>query len=302
MLEFKPVSLSDRDIFTPYLNAPGELMSTRCFPVMYLWSGFFGTEYCVREGFLFGSSGIDEEGRINYMMPQGDGPIAPAIEILEADAKERGLNYSIYLAGPCRREEIERDFPGKFVTHVHRNGFDYIYDPVELMELKGKKFQAKRNFVNRFKKEQEGRWEYHNFDPALHGEAVMDFARAWRENHRDGNNEETEDYELTLVQCAVENYDYFGLLGGFLTVDGKMAAFTFASPGPDGMLDVMFEKADASIPGAYPMINQQFALANFSGFKFINREDDLGIEGLRKSKLSYNPIFLTEKFILERVW
>lgn len=277
-------------------------MSHRCFPVIYLWSDYFGAGYCVRDGFLFSSSGLNQ-GRFGYAMPMGEGSILPALKIIEEDALERGLPYSIYLAGRSRMEEVVKAFPKKFQVLSNRNSFDYIYDPTDFMALTGKKYQAKRNYINRFTSTYAGNWEYRPVDPDADAGRIMDFARFWLANHNDHvPASSSEQFELSLVERALEKYHELGLLGGLMTSGGKTIAFTFGSPGPDGMLDIMFEKADATIPGAYPMITHQFAINNFQNFAYINREEDMGIEGLRKSKMSYHPIMLTEKYTLIPEW
>ncbi len=102
--------------------------------------------------------------------------------------------------------------------------------------------------------------------------------------------------ETCALSIALKNRQALGIVGGILRLDGRPIAVTLGSESYKDTFTVHFEKADASVPGAYQMINQQFALNNFGKYTYIDREEDLGLEGLRKSKLSYYPEFITENY------
>lgn len=104
--------------------------------------------------------------------------------------------------------------------------------------------------------------------------------------------------ELCAVRNCFENFLALGLRGGLLRVDGRVVAYTMGLPLNSDTFIVHIEKAFSDVAGAYPMINREFAAHNCADFKYVNREDDVGDEGLRRAKLSYKPAILLEKFIV----
>ena len=162
--------------------------------------------------------------------------------------------------------------------------------------LAGKKLHSKRNFINRFKAEQEGNWRYEPIDARNIGDA-------WRMNVEwCAEMGCGEDPSLLEESCAVRNcfetFDALGLRGGLLRVGDRAVAFSMGRPLSSDTFIVHIEKAFASVAGAYPMINQQFAAHNCAEYRYVNREDDVGDEGLRKAKLSYRPAILLEKYLV----
>ena len=166
------------------------------------------------------------------------------------------------------------------------------------MTLRGKKLSGKRNHVNRFLSTERD-WAY---EP-LTKENLADARAMSYEWCRQAGC--TEDAELFDESCAVEqafrHYEALGLSGGLIRAGGKVIAFTMGEALNEDTFLVHIEKAFYDIQGAYQMINQQFAQAAFEGFRYVNREDDAGDEGLRKAKLSYEPAFLVEKSSAELV-
>ena len=102
--------------------------------------------------------------------------------------------------------------------------------------------------------------------------------------------------ELKIIRRVFENFDELDCKGAVLRIDGKVVAFAMGAQIRSDTFCVHFEKAFSSIRGAYPMINQQFVENELSEYKYIDREDDLGLENLRKAKLSYYPEFLPDKY------
>ena len=167
-----------------------------------------------------------------------------------------------------------------------RDNGDYVYDAKSLITLKGKKLHG-TNHINKFLKEYDGRWEYEELtENNIHD--FFDYQIGWSENDNQFFG------ELCASSTALRNFKYLGIKGGLIRLDGKIIAITLGSQPFDDMYIIHIEKADYDIPGSYQMINQQFAMRNCQNVKYIDREEDLGIEGLRKSKLSYYPEFITK--------
>jgi len=300
MLDFKNLELSDRDAVTPYLTADGAIMSDRTFASLYIWRKQYGVQICFKDDLLYFLSN-DIGDRRTYYMPlclNGNCDLPRAMEEIEQDAAAHDQPWQVVLVTEAGKNAIEAAYPDKYAFVADRDGFDYIYRAEDLRALKGKKFQAKRNYTNRFKNLYEDRWEYRAIDPAADRELLHAYTLAWGRARSGDGYQEDYAHELRAINEALDHYEALNMRGGMLLVDGKIVAYTLASVYADGIIDVLFEKADTAIDGAYPMINNQFAIHEFDGFELVNREEDMGIEGLRTAKLSYNPVQLTEKYIL----
>ena len=289
MLDFTDLRIEDREKLQPYLLADGSIQSDRCFSSLYIWSEHYKLKKCIKDGFLFLRAENGDE--LLYYMPLGEGSILPAVKQIEADAKFNQRPYSIVLITEDRKLEFD-ELEGYTVTE-DRAEFDYIYDSSKMIDLPGKKLHSKRNFINRFLNEYQGKWVYEDVCPQRHREDILAFMREWCENRED-NDDYT--YEYSAIIRALDNWKVLKMRGGLIKIDGKVIAFTMATNQGDNVMDILIEKADGNIIGAYQMINNAFASLHCREVKYINREEDLGIEGLRISKLSYKPAFLTKKY------
>lgn len=195
------------------------------------------------------------------------------------------------------KEKLEAFFPGEYVFYPSRNSFDYIYRVSDLAELSGKKYHSKRNHISFFKKTYNWSYEEMNKDNLRDCVAMNE---KWFQLNVEKDPEGI-DAERAVLNLCFENFEKFGFVGALLRIDGEPVAFTFGEKLNDNTFVTHFEKAFADIRGAYPMINNQFALNTLVGYEFVNREDDIGSEGLRKAKLSYYPEILLEKFTAVKV-
>lgn len=175
---------------------------------------------------------------------------------------------------------------------------DYLYDAEQLRTLSGKKFQKKRNLVNKFKKEYEGRWEYRSLC-CIDEMFLEQFMQKWVD-HRLAEGVESRDtllFEKEGVIDILRNCDKVTFRIGAVFIDGQIEAFTIGSYNErEKMVVVSIEKGNSGIPGIYQVINQEFLLNSFPEAELVNREDDMGIEGLRQAKESYNPIGYARKY------
>ena len=159
--------------------------------------------------------------------------------------------------------------------------------------MSGKKLHGKRNHINKFKANYEGRWVYESMTKD-NLEDCFQMALRWR--NENGCEEDPEKRgEICVTLNALRLFEELELKGGVLRVDGEVVAFTLGEPVCSDTFVVHIEKAYADIQGAYPMINQQFVEHECQNYQYVNREEDTGAEGLRKAKLSYRPVFLVEK-------
>ncbi|KAA6307012.1 hypothetical protein EZS27_041324, partial [termite gut metagenome] len=170
---------------------------------------------------------------------------------------------------------------------------DYIYLHEDLVALKGKKYQPKRNHINKFKKEYN--YEYVPITSDTISDCLL-LEVEWQKTNEQRQGEDASD-ENQAVVYALRHFEELGLTGGILYANGKAAAFTYGMPINQDTFGIHVEKADININGAYPMINHEFACRIPKQYMYLNREEDLGIEGLRKAKLSYYPEIVLDKYI-----
>jgi len=173
-----------------------------------------------------------------------------------------------------------------------RDNFDYVYAMEDLRDLKGKKFHAKRNHINRFL--ENNAYEYVELRPSMLSECLELYDR-WKED------KDWEDLmgERDSVIAAIENMDVLGLVGGGIRMEGKLVAYTLGEILPWARMGVTHIEKALDIPGLFPLINREFTVHAYGDVDFINREEDMGMEGLRKAKLSYNPVELLKKYRLD---
>ena len=193
----------------------------------------------------------------------------------------------------------------RFSWQEDRDGWDYLYDVNRLADLGGKKLHAKRNHIHRFD-EQFPDWLFEPITPANIPEC-LELERAWsarRQLDEPETGEETLSEETIAVIEALYQMESLALEGGLIRAGGRPVAFSLGSLTTPACFDVHFEKADGDIQGAYAVINREMARMvrdRHPQVKWLNREDDLGLEGLRKAKLSYYPDILLEKFTAREV-
>lgn len=195
------------------------------------------------------------------------------------------------------KELLENEFPGEYNFFPSRNSFDYIYRVSDLATLNGKKYHSKRNHISYFQKNYN--WSYEEINQSNIKECI-EMNEKWFILNVDKNPDGIE-AERNVLKLIFDNFNKFQFKGGLLRVDGEVVAFTFGEELNKTTFVTHFEKAYSSIRGAYPMINMLFAKNTLTKYEFVNREDDVGSEGLRKAKLSYYPEILLEKFTAVKI-
>lgn len=192
----------------------------------------------------------------------------------------------------------------KYLVEEVQDAADYLYDGNALRTLAGRKLHKKKNHYNNFIKNYGERFTYRGLTPDDHDD-VLRFLERWR----DGKGEEVEDHldrEVDgihdLLNHDAEVMEDTNAKSGAIFIDGKLEAFSFGSLNQrDNMAVIHIEKANPEIDGLYQAINKEFLCHAFPEVAIINREDDVGLEGLRKSKQSYYPCGFAKKYlILER--
>ncbi len=297
MLDFKRIELSDKTWIEPLLAMGNQRGSEYTFSNNFIYRKIYGIEIArVNQYYVVHSSRQDETHKPSYLFPSGSGDIKPVIEELRRDADRRGEPFRMHAITKENRALLEMQFPDTFVFTETRDSFDYIYESEAFITLAGKKLHSKRNFINRFQTEHEGAWSYEAITSDNIDECWKMNVR-WCEQYGCGDDPDLAE-EACAVRNCFNNFQALGLSGGLLRLNGEVIAFTMGRPLNSDTFIVHIEKAFHEIAGAYPMINQQFVSHNCEKFQYVNREDDVGDEGLRKAKLSYKPAILLEKFAL----
>lgn len=291
MLLFKDVEIKDKELITSYTLKSQRNNCDLSFSNLCSWRFLYNTQYTVKDGFLI--LRFRAKGQLVYMMPIGEGNLKQILNEMVNDARKEKEQFCMLGVSAEMCDEINNMIPGKFQFETNRDYADYIYLRTDLATLAGKKFQSKRNHVNRFRKTYD--YEYTPLTSS-HIQECLDLEAEWCKVNNCDQQEGTGNERRALVY-ALHHFDDLGLSGGILRVDGKIVAFTFGMPINQNTFGVHVEKADTSIEGSYAMINYEFANHVPEQYLYLNREEDLGIEGLRKAKLSYQPAILLEKYI-----
>ncbi|MDR0768980.1 MAG: phosphatidylglycerol lysyltransferase domain-containing protein [Dysgonamonadaceae bacterium] len=295
MLDFKPVTIEDKDRIQYFFDKTDFRNCDFSFANIFCWQNSFRTLYAVQDGFLFFFFKAYEQWA--YLFPVGDGDLKQAINRLTQDAGKRGIPLQIFSVTQRMYDLIEACMPGEFTYKTNPNWSEYIYLSEDLISLAGKKYQSKRNHINKFMRNYT--WEYEPITQAIIPDC-LDLYRRWCAENGGCNSEQSLAEELIATHRAFKYFERLGLAGGALRIEGKILAYSYGQPLTKDTFGVYAEKSLYEIDGGFAMMNRQFAERNCAGYLYINREEDLGLESLRKAKLSYHPSILLEKGILKK--
>jgi len=294
-INLKRPELEDRELINKYLAYANTRSCEMTFANIYLWSRHYDTGFAVVEDMLvFGNT----SGDVSFTFPVGPADEKKAVDALMAYCGEKGVPFQLHNITKENFSKLESFYPGELTIEYERDYADYVYETEKLSSLSGKKYHSKKNHVNKFKTLYPN-WSY---EPITKDnvEECFQMALRWRElNGCEGDEEKHAEICVTLNFLRL--FDELEMRGGVLRVNGEIVAFTIGEPAvnPDTLV-VHIEKAFADVQGAYTMINQQFAEHEGTGFTYMNREEDMGEEGLRQAKMSYKPVFLVEKGVVRR--
>ena len=235
-------------------------------------------------------------GKSVYPYPIGDGDKKAAIEAILHDSRMRGIPCRLTGMTQADRQELEQWFPGQFEFNCDRDTFDYVYAVDDLADLRGRKYQKKRNHFNRFRTEHPDYRILPLNDKTL--EAAQNMVDSWYTHRHQTDPQGDYLLESIAIGKAFRNLDNLQMEGILLMEGDRVLAVTMGSRMRPDTFDIHFEKAREDIDGAYTAVNCEFARylrLKYPQVRYLNREDDLGLEGLRKAKLSYLPCHMVEK-------
>ncbi|MDD3368300.1 MAG: phosphatidylglycerol lysyltransferase domain-containing protein [Lachnospiraceae bacterium] len=295
---FKKVELVDMPVLQKYLKRADNRSCTFCVGNNYIWNVSGLLEYAIIKDALVYR--MDEGKDIVYRLPELTPDFKEIVKILEEDAKVVGKEFRMSDMSHEMARCLEEEFPWEFQISYNEKDSDYVYEIEALTKLSGKKYHGKKNHINKFLKEHTFTYEPLTAEGL---EECMALAETWREAKNEVVTDDvirSMEYEKRALEFACEHYEEFGFVGGLIRMEGLVQAFTFGERGTDDTFITHFEKA-ADIQGLYPLINQQFTEHALQEYTYVNREEDMGLAGLRKAKQSYHPIFMVDDIWAVRI-
>lgn len=292
MLDFKPITPKDRALYTPYLHSVSNRGCELTFANLCSWGHQQATIYN-QHMILFSCF----NGHYMYPYPVGCGDKKPVLDAIIADAKERAIPLRLTSLNEEAKNTLENLYPGQFRFYFNPDSFDYVYDINDLADLSGRKYHRKRNHYKRFQKNFPG-YSVKPINAALIPE-IKAFCLQWYESKRTENPDSDFEMEQTALSKVLDFFDALGMEGLALYDKDRLLAITLGSQMTSDTYDVQFEKALSDADGAYAAINCEFAhyiRSKYPDIKYLDREEDMGIEGLRKAKQSYYPHHQIEKY------
>ncbi len=291
--EIKPVTLADKELFDRYFLENNGINSEYTFTNMFMWQKSYNIRYALIDDMLcvFAQHGDGAE-TVNF--PLGNRNIKPVISALAEYFEIHDKKPLIRLYSKDEIALLEDAFPGKFILTEDRNSFDYVYKIKDLIELSGRDYHAKKNHINRFL----AKYPYEYIDITkdnLH--LCYDMFERWCDSKMDTVPGIEEQHEA--VKRLFDNFDKLNVTGGGIMVEGNMVAFSIGEVlnRDKSFVVIHLEHADTDFQGSFPLINQQFLINSWNNFEYVNREEDMGLAGLRRAKKSYRPCLMVEKYI-----
>lgn len=299
MIVFEKVSIKDKQWIDPLLKKADMRGSHYNFTNIFAWASVYAHHVAsVYDHLLVRINGEDKKK--HYFYPSGKENLKLVLGLMMADAENNGWDFSLIGLLSEQVKELNDVFPKHFTISTNRDLDDYIYLLSDLVNLSGKKLQAKRNHINRFKREYS--WSVEPITTKNLYEC-WDMNKKWCETH-DCADDEMLSREKCAVELCFENFSELDLEGMLLRVSGKVIAFTMGEVQNSDTYIVHIEKAFSDYNGAYQVINNEFArfvFAKYPHIQFVNREEDMGYDGLRKAKLSYHPAQMEVKYLAETI-
>ena len=305
MLDFTKMSIRDKDIIDKYYQNYGEGSCQHSFVTNFCLKDKYDDMYCVHDSYLYVlRNGLcDEESNV-YLFPMGDkkdeNKIKISIDNVISHAKSCGKKVVFNSITESSKDILYRLFNNKFTVEDSQNLYEYIYNTKDLAYLEGPNYYNKRNEVKSFFRKYEGRIEIRKIEEK-DVPNIKSLYKMWLGSNDDRNNNPQLRFENIALDVAFDNYKDLGIIGIIIYIDNNVAGFIIGAKLNDDYVDAMIEKGNITYKGVYKVLNSEFPKMCVNEFKYINLEEDLGIEGLRNMKLLYHPSHLIKKYIAREV-
>lgn len=272
---------------------------------MYCMESKYHDRFCIKDGFLF----VLRQGKCTdservYLFPAGDrsdfsGVAAAVREIIE-DAHSYGKLARFETVTESAKIFLTENMPGQFEFDDLRDWYEYIYTNERLSLLSGPDMASKRHDLATFFRDYGERSEIRRITSA-DLEDIRIFQKKWLEEKLHNEEDVQLDCENDAIQCGLDCFGQLGFSGIVVYIDGSMAGYAYGAPLSDNTFDVVIEKGDRQYPDIYKVLNRDLVRLCCEDFDYINREEDIGVPGLRKAKLSYKPDFMLKKYVAKEV-
>lgn len=262
---------------------------------MYMWQHYADVKYCAEDGILYSIYFNEKTNSYYSFMPYGKNRNSlKSVETLMELYRSLGSKLTIKLCTEDFVEFIKNTDYNTVITPV-RNSFDYVYKTEDLINLSGKKYHSKKNHINSFNKTY--KCSYIKYTDSVKDECINFCSKTLKQYY--GENTEAYQTELFSIIKTFNNINKLNLKCGIISVDGNIIALSVGERLNNEYALIHIEKADYNYRTAYSVINNLFLINEFSDTLYVNREEDMGLEGLRKAKMSYHPSQLIKKYTIE---
>ncbi|MBR6622415.1 MAG: DUF2156 domain-containing protein [Ruminococcus sp.] len=289
MLEFRDITLNDKERITSALKQSDFMGCEYSFANNMAWKRLAESKIAFYRDFYICCAFQTEDDIPHFIFPAGSGDYREVVSEMKRFSSSLGKPLILTGVTEPTISVLNELFPEQFTAEYDRDSSDYIYLSSDLIELKGKKYHSKRNHLAKLRDYTYSPVTEKDFD-----DCIFFCTQSYNNKHDDPDHSSIA--EQYAINTYFSHYEELGLRGGIIRIDGKIAAVTLGEKINSNTFCVHIEKADTSFSGIYAGINKLFAENEAKELKYINREEDLGIEGLRKSKLSYHPAFLLDKY------
>ncbi len=293
MLEFKELRLSDREWVQNALRQSDNMGCEYSFANNLAWRRASDTKYARFENFYICASFITDDGIPVFYYPAGAGDIRRVFCEMSETASAMGNPLVVIGVTQDKLEVLNELFGESFQAEPYPDGFDYIYRTEDIINMSGKKYHKKRNHLAQFRKSYED-YSFSEIKESDFDECIAMSAQFYNEKH--GYTDHSSVVEQFAIHTYFSHFHELGLKGGVLRVNGRLAGFSIGERLCCNTFVTHIEKADISYKGAYTALTYEFTRHFAGGYEYINREEDLGIPGLRKAKESWYPVFLLKKY------
>lgn len=303
MLNFKPVTLSDKPLINGFLKNYG---SSSCQHSLYLLTGLsmkYGDEYAIFEDVLFiHRSRLDTPVKRVYLAPLGNIDPDPGhfIKILFDDASAHNAKLSFFTVTEEFKDILAVLFPNTFLVEESRDYEEYIYKTENLSILPGRALAPKRNRVRAFYSAYEGNIRIEDITEENIADVFL-FQKDWINDRLAAEYDEMLERENEAIKFYLSNFDELEFKGIVVYIKGTVVGYAAGVALNDECMDEVIEKGRKDIIGIYQLLCNEFALLCAKDYEYINREEDLGVEGLRRAKMSYQPFRMLKKYIVTEI-
>lgn len=291
-MQFLPIDINSKDIIKEFFNSQRIEASDMLFGNLYIWHFSRDIEYALIDDCLVIKTKFSDEKYPFIFYPLGLGDRFAAIKKTMDYFLDNKIPFSFRSLETYQKNELESNMPNMFDIVSNRDRFDYLYNVSDLINLSGRKLHNKKNHLNKFKNLYPD-FVYERIDSSNNLE-VLSIYTAWFNDNPNLNDGLINEFKG--IEASLKNFHLLDMKGAIIRIEGKIAALSLAEQINDNSVVIHIEKGNIFYDGIYQAINQQFLANDWSHMEFVNREEDLGIQGLRHAKMTYNPIRFVEKF------